>query len=85
MLPPNRKNQNSAAGHMVRPQYHWFLSRCKERILAYFELRSDCDFAYFTQTVFTFVNSRIPYVLNSRPTPERFTPPNGTLGSEKTI
>src|SRR5271168_1191373 len=40
---------------------------------------------YFTQTVFIFVNSRIPLIDNSRPWPERFTPPKGTRGSDATI
>jgi hypothetical protein len=32
-----------------------------------------------------FTNSRIPYALNSRPYPDRFTPPKGRRGSEATI
>src|SRR5438067_3316137 len=37
------------------------------------------------QIVFLFTNSRIPAAPSSLPNPERFTPPNGNLGSEATI
>src|SRR5205823_12941971 len=37
------------------------------------------------QFVFVFTNSRIPAAPSSLPNPERFTPPNGNLGSEATI
>jgi hypothetical protein len=40
---------------------------------------------YAIHTVFMFVNSRMPTAPNSRPKPERFTPPNGTLGSDATM
>src|SRR5207249_9297385 len=37
-----------------------------------------------THTVLTFTNSRRPYSDSSRPYPERFTPPNGSRGSDLT-
>src|ERR1700686_696922 len=40
---------------------------------------------YLIHTVFIFLNSRIPLMLNSRPWPELFTPPKGTRGSDATI
>jgi hypothetical protein len=36
------------------------------------------------QTVFTFVNSRMPAADNSRPQPDAFTPPNGSRASDFT-
>src|SRR5256714_279639 len=45
--------------------------------------RADAD-VYATHTVLMFTNSRSPYSDSSRPYPERFTPPNGSRGSDLT-
>jgi hypothetical protein len=41
---------------MVRPQYHWFFLMARATCLFFLT----AFFRHFTQTVFTFVNSRIP-------------------------